>query len=299
MDQQHHEIEHLRGLGVERLLERYPSDSHQPTLQRLEHELVSLDQAGLAKWFLTAADFGRFAHDEGIYLRLVGVGCGSILSYLLGLSDVEPLRYQLPPSLLCSPGEQGMPELTFAVDPYHVKPVADFVHKRCGPDMVEEEIRLPRLHVENPSPYHTLDIACREPSVADGRFLFRAASQWELLPVLVAKMIESVTDPLFDLAGIPLDDMPTFELIRQGCDLEVYPPDWEEWDLRTVHIPRAAKLDDIVAFYGKRDSSVSAYMAASRAINTYQMLYLRVHYPLEFEAAIQQRWPSVPDEEGF
>ena len=294
-----HELGQLQTLGIEGLQVRYPGGPRQAAIDQLDAELAILNQAGLIKWLLAAADFGRFAQAEGIFCRLVGHNPSPMLAYLLGLSDVDPLPYQLPIGPLGESEKPGIPEIMFAVDPWYAKPVADFVHKRCERDMVEEEIRLTRLHVENPTPYHVLDMACRETGVADGRFLFRAASQWELLPALVAKMIESVTNPLFDLAGIPLDDMPTFELIRQGCDLEVYPPNWDEWDLWTVRVPKAIRIEDIAAVCGRRDSQLTAYAAVSSAINTYQVVYLRIHYPLEFGEAIQLRWPTVPDEDEF
>ena len=306
MDQNRRDLEHLRSLCIESLPVKYPGGSRQAATELLNVELEIRDQAGFAKLLLIASDIGRFSQAEGIFCRLVPESCGSILAYLLGLSDVEPLRYQLPPGPVCESGEHGIPKLTFAVDPWHAKAVADFVHKRCEPDMVEEKISLPRLYIEAPTPYHLLDIACKEPGVADGRFLFHVAFQWELLPFLVAKAIQSRRNQQFDLTDVPLDDEPTFDLIQQGYDLEVSPPDWDEWNLRTVHVPKANRIEDIaVAYDNPRWQMVPAKprflscKAVASAINTYQVVYLKTHYPQEFEAAIQQRWPSVPDDEGF
>ncbi|MGA2259727.1 MAG: hypothetical protein ABSG53_34045 [Thermoguttaceae bacterium] len=216
MNQDHHEREHLRSLCIESLPAKYPGASRQAATERLDAELGILDRSGLVGLYFIASDIGRFAQADEIFIRLVPESCGSIIAYLLGLSDVEPLRFCLPPRPLYELDEHGMPEITFDVDPWHAKAVADFVHKRCEANMVEEKISLPRLYIAAPTPYHLLDIACQEPGVADGRFLFHVAFQWELIPFLVAKVIRSMKDTQFDLASIPLDDEPTFDLIRQG-----------------------------------------------------------------------------------
>ena len=306
MNKNRRDLEYLRSRCIESLPVKYPGGSPQAATERLNAELEILDQTGLARLLFIASDIGRFTQAEGIFCRLVPEYCGSLLAYLLGLSDVEPLRYQLPPGPVCEPGEHGIPKLTFAVDPWHAKAVAGFVHKRCEPDMVEEKISLPRLYIEAPTPYHLLDIACQKPGVADGRFLFHVAFQWELLPFLVAKVIQRTRNLQFDLADIPLDDEPTFALIQQGCDLEVYPPDWDEWNLRTVQIPKATCIEDIARTYsGSRWQMKSAKpgflsaQAVASAINTYQVVYLKTHFLPEFEAAIQQRWPSVQNDEEF
>jgi hypothetical protein len=300
------ELEQLQTLGTEGLAVRYPRGPQPTAIKQINAELAVLDHAGLAKWLLAAADVGQFAQAKRIFCRLVGRNPSPMLTYLLGLSAVDPLRYPLPMGLPSEPEQEGISELRFAVDPWYAKPLADFVHKRCEPDMVEEEIRLPRLYVETLAPYHVLDIACRKPGVADGRLQFQSACQWELLPALVAMMIESVTAPLFDLAGIPLDNGRVFDAIRRGCDLEVYPPDWDEWNEWTVHVPNATSIEDIaqdemkLRFQSKQaERQGLSYSAIASAINTYQVVYLKTHYPLEFEAAIQQRWPSLPVEDEF
>ena len=64
--------------------------------ERLEYELSVIEKTGFASYFLIVQDFVNWAKDNGI---VVGPGrgsaAGSIVAYLLNITNVDPLRYEL------------------------------------------------------------------------------------------------------------------------------------------------------------------------------------------------------------
>ena len=88
--------EYLRELceaGLQRALRRQPV--RRPRGDRLEHELGIIYRMGFASYFLIVWDFVRFARENGIPRSARGSACGAIVSYVLKLSHVCPLEYDL------------------------------------------------------------------------------------------------------------------------------------------------------------------------------------------------------------
>ena len=90
------QAEYLRRLAHEGLRGRYGEPPPADAIGRLEHELSVIGSMGFEAYFLIVWDFVRFAKEAGI---AVGPGrgsaAGSIVSYCLGITDVDPLRYGL------------------------------------------------------------------------------------------------------------------------------------------------------------------------------------------------------------
>ena len=65
-------------------------------LDRMEHEIAIIDRMGFVSYFLVVWDFLHYARKEGIPVGPGrGSGAGSIVAYLLNITDIEPLRYNL------------------------------------------------------------------------------------------------------------------------------------------------------------------------------------------------------------
>ncbi len=76
-----------------------------PELQaRLDYELGVIISMGYAGYFLIVADFVRFAREQGIATTCRGSAPGSIVTYTLGITPVDPLHYGLPVRALPQPG---------------------------------------------------------------------------------------------------------------------------------------------------------------------------------------------------
>ena len=83
-----------------------------PELQRrLDYELGVITSMGYAGYFLIVADFVRFARQEGIATTCRGSAPGSIVTYTLGITPVDPIAYGLPFERFLNPDRVTMPDI--------------------------------------------------------------------------------------------------------------------------------------------------------------------------------------------
>ena len=87
--------QYLRELCYAGLRDRYGDNPSQAVRDRLEHELGIICRMGFASYFLIVGDFVRFAVENGIPASARGSACGALVSYVLKLSHVDPLEYDL------------------------------------------------------------------------------------------------------------------------------------------------------------------------------------------------------------
>ena len=79
--------------------------------QRLDYELDVIIRMGYAGYFLIVADFIRFAREQGIATTCRGSAPGSIVTYTLGITPVDPIRYELPFERFLNPDRVTMPDI--------------------------------------------------------------------------------------------------------------------------------------------------------------------------------------------
>jgi error-prone DNA polymerase len=85
-------------------------------LTRLEEELAVIDQLGYPSYFLTVADVVDLVRGMGVRAAARGSGAGSLVTYLLGISDVDPLRYGLLMERFLSPLRHQLPDIDLDVE---------------------------------------------------------------------------------------------------------------------------------------------------------------------------------------
>src|SRR4051812_13601737 len=85
-------------------------------VQRLEEELHVINQLGYPSYFLTVADVTDLIRDMGIRRAARGSGAGSLVNYLLGVSDVDPLEHRLLMEPFLSPLRQALPDIDIDVE---------------------------------------------------------------------------------------------------------------------------------------------------------------------------------------
>ena len=79
--------------------------------ERLDHELGIICRMGFASYFLIVWDFVRFARENGIPCTARGSACGAIVSYVLYLSHVCPLEYDLLFERFLDPNRSEAPDI--------------------------------------------------------------------------------------------------------------------------------------------------------------------------------------------
>jgi DNA polymerase-3 subunit alpha len=78
---------------------------------RLDYELSVIKQKGYAGYFLVVGDLLRYARENGILTNIRGSVAGSLTTYLLGITNVDPLIYQLPFERFLNPERPSLPDI--------------------------------------------------------------------------------------------------------------------------------------------------------------------------------------------
>jgi DNA polymerase-3 subunit alpha len=102
---------YLRELCEEGLHQRYGDKPAPQVVERLNHELDIICRMGFASYFLIVWDFVRFARGHDIPASARGSACGALVSYVLYLSHVDPLEYDLLFERFLDPKRSEAPDI--------------------------------------------------------------------------------------------------------------------------------------------------------------------------------------------
>ncbi len=112
-----------------------------PELQaRLDYELDVICRMGYAGYFLIVADFTAFARQQRIAITVRGSAPGSIVTYTLGITPVDPIHYQLPFERFLNPDRVTMPDIDVDFEDGRREEVINYVSRKYGADHVAQII---------------------------------------------------------------------------------------------------------------------------------------------------------------
>ena len=130
--------DYLRALCEERIPSRYPDVTNE-IRTRLDYELGVIHGMGYASYFLIVWDFILYAREHGV---AVGPGrgsaAGSIVAYLLGITNIDPLQYALLFERFLNPERVSMPDIDIDFDDINRGRVISYVKERYGEDHVAQ-----------------------------------------------------------------------------------------------------------------------------------------------------------------
>jgi DNA polymerase-3 subunit alpha len=124
--------QYLRVLCEKGMLERYGENPSEAVKKRLDHELAIITKMGFETYFLVVWDFVRFAREVGIPCTARGSGCGAIVCYLLYMSHVCPLEYDLLFERFLDPNRSEAPDIDIDFCQERRELVIDYVKKKYG-----------------------------------------------------------------------------------------------------------------------------------------------------------------------
>ena len=108
-------------------------------VERLEFELKTIIQMGFAGYFLIVADFINWAKSNGVPVGPGrGSGAGSLVAYALGITDLEPLKYDLLFERFLNPERVSMPDFDIDFCQDGRDRVIDYVRKKYGEESVSQ-----------------------------------------------------------------------------------------------------------------------------------------------------------------
>lgn len=140
----------LTRLTHEGLRERYPDakETDEPWT-RLNYELNVITSMGYVDYFLIVWDFIRYAKSQGIMVGPGrGSGAGSIVAYSLGITMLDPLKYQLLFERFLNPERVSMPDIDVDFCYERRQEVIDYVARKYGADHVSQIITFGTLQAK-------------------------------------------------------------------------------------------------------------------------------------------------------
>lgn len=133
--------QYLRILCEEGLIKRYGDSLNDEHKKRMEYELETIHNSGFDAYFLIVHDFVKYAKDSGV---IVGPGrgsaAGSLVAYILNITDVDPMLYGLLFERFLNPERVSMPDIDIDFDDAHRGDVLNYVVDKYGRSNVAQII---------------------------------------------------------------------------------------------------------------------------------------------------------------
>ncbi|KKT95442.1 MAG: DNA polymerase III DnaE, DNA polymerase III subunit alpha [Parcubacteria group bacterium GW2011_GWC1_45_14] len=135
------DVTYLRHLTKEGLEKRYKGQHTNVHEERMDYELSVIEKCGYSSYFLIVQDFVNWAKENGI---VVGPGrgsaAGSFVSYLVGITNVDPIQYDLLFERFLNPERVSMPDVDMDFADDRRDDVLAYVRKKYGDDHVAQII---------------------------------------------------------------------------------------------------------------------------------------------------------------
>src|SRR3989338_3387908 len=132
---------YLKKLAELGLAKRYGENISEEIRKRLDYELTVITKTGFAPYFLIVQDFVNWAKSHGI---VVGPGrwsaAGSIVSYLINVTNIDPIKYDLMFERFLNPDRISMPDIDLDFTDTRRDEVIEYVKKKYGENRVAQII---------------------------------------------------------------------------------------------------------------------------------------------------------------
>jgi DNA polymerase III subunit alpha len=127
--------EYLYHLCLAGISERFGTMSEM-LQQKLDYEFSILSSKGLVSYFLIVWDYTNYARSHGMRCVARGSAAGSLISYVLGITNVDPIRYALPFERFLNPDRMGLPDIDMDFPDDRREEVIRYVADKYGWDKV-------------------------------------------------------------------------------------------------------------------------------------------------------------------
>lgn len=107
-------------------------------LDRVQYELGIINQKGFAPYFLTVSDLLSYARSAKILTTTRGSAAGSLVSYLTGITNVNPLEYKLPFERFLNPGRPKAPDIDMDIADDKRDKMVEYVKRKYGEHRVAQ-----------------------------------------------------------------------------------------------------------------------------------------------------------------
>ncbi len=129
--------EKLREVVFE-MLDKRGIEKTEVVLERINYELDIIKQKGYPSYFLIVADLIRFARENGILTNTRGSAAGSFVSYVAGITNVDPLYYKLPFERFLNPYRPSAPDIDLDIADDKRDELIDYARRKYGNEHVAQ-----------------------------------------------------------------------------------------------------------------------------------------------------------------
>ncbi len=129
--------DYLREQAEKGLIEKFPHDGEE-VKQRIEYELDVINKKGYAPYFIVVADMINFARSKGIITNTRGSAAGSLVSYLIGITTVDPIKYFLPFERFLNPFRPSPPDIDMDFADNRREEIIEYIKEKYGKDHVAQ-----------------------------------------------------------------------------------------------------------------------------------------------------------------
>lgn len=242
--------EYLRRISYEGMYRRYGENVPDNIKERLEYELSVISEKQFVDYFLIVWDFIRYARENNVPVGPGrGSGAGSLCAYCIGITGIDPMKYNLMFERFLNPERISMPDFDIDFCIEGRQSVKDYVVRKYGEDKVSEIIAFDTLKAK-----------------ASVRDIVRVLGLPYSLGDKIAKMIDPKKDLSFslkenkELASLYSADRSVKRLIDLALKLEGMPRH------TSVHaagvVISAVRLDDLVPLQKNDNTIVTQYTMA-------------------------------------
>ncbi len=128
------ELQRMVTAGIERR-----KMAQTPELEkRIAYELGIIKTKGYAPYFLVVADLLHFAHEQGILTTIRGSVAGSVVTYLAGITNVDPFEYKLPFERFLNPERPSAPDIDMDYADNRRDEMIEYAKQKYGADKVAQ-----------------------------------------------------------------------------------------------------------------------------------------------------------------
>jgi DNA polymerase-3 subunit alpha len=184
---------YLRSLCAEGLTKRYGDSPSEDVIERMEYELAVIVEKNFAAYFLIIWDFINYARSRGIPVGPGrGSAAGSLVAYLLGITELDPLKHKLLFERFLNPERKSMPDVDTDFCQERRGEVIQYVTEKYGPERVSQIVTFGRMKAK---------AAIRDAGRVMGIDLKKVDRLAKLVPgKLNITLTESLEDPEFKKA---------------------------------------------------------------------------------------------------
>lgn len=128
----------LRDLAYAGLEKRGLDKNNPEIIRRLEYELDIIKTKGYSPYFLVVADLLNFAHQNGILSNIRGSVSGSIVTYTSGITNINPLEYEIPFERFLNPDRPSAPDIDMDFADDRRDEMVEYAKRKYGAEKVAQ-----------------------------------------------------------------------------------------------------------------------------------------------------------------